>query len=65
MKKLYTLFYTVNTFEKKEKELFNPEEVINKNHPTYEEVYRALDSVEVKPSKNVLKNILNFAKKKN
>lgn len=60
MKKIYTFFYSLNNIQKEENYTLELSE-IEKNEEVLNE---AFGDIEFSPSKGIIDNLLNFAKKK-
>ncbi len=62
MKKIYTLFYTINHFDKNEMDLLDVDDILNSGESQFSDVLQLLDKVEYSPGNRAVQNILEFSK---
>lgn len=62
MKKISTLFYSINDFEEGESQIFDMENLISDDFGEYNDVYKLLNETQAEPSNELVEKIINFSK---
>ena len=62
MKRIFTLFYSVNDFENEKSEFYDVDALLGNNLNGFDDVYQLLSQTEVEPDKEIVNNVINFSR---